>query len=121
MKQTSPVFNFFAEKPMSNSSFLNFGFLAGQISQIIQLGSTHFTMLVDLDLVDGRRSKREDPFNANVTRHFSDSKSFSVCAARSLQNNPAELLYPFLIAFFYFIVNGNRVSGCEFRKFLLYC
>ena len=107
MKQTSPVFNFFAEKPMSNSSFLNFGFLAGQISQIIQLGSTHFTMLVDRNTFDKRRIHRKNSFYTYISRHFTNSKMLLSSMTRNFHNITLKLLDSFLVSFL------NSISYCD--------
>ena len=51
---------------LNHATFLDTCFLTGEITQVVKLGATHFTVFVDGDRVDKRRFQRENTLNANI-------------------------------------------------------
>ena len=65
------------KEDLFHSSFLDTGFLTGQVTEIENSSSADGTTLVDVDLLDERGSDGEDSLYAYAVRNLTDSKGFS--------------------------------------------
>ena len=96
--------------------------------QIIKLRPANLTAFDEFDFVNCWRYYREDSFNAYAIGNFPDSEGLAVGSGSPALNYSAlKLLDPFLVSFFDFHVNVDRIAGLktrhiftDFSKFLLY-
>ena len=98
---------------LTHSSFLDTGFLTGEITQVEDTGTTHGTTLVDVDLLDEGAADGEDTFHANAVGNLADSKGLSSSSTTALYHNALEVLDTFFVSFTDFIVNSDGIASFE--------
>lgn len=99
---------------LNHATFLDTCFLTGEITQVVKLGATHFTVLVDGDRVDKRRFQRENTLNANIVAHLAHCEALLFTVAGDADYYAAILLDTFLVTFFDAVSNGYGVARSEF-------
>ncbi len=104
-----------------NNTFLDTCFFTGKGAQVENTGAAHFTALVEFDFLERRHVEREYTLYAYRSRHLADGESFRNAFAANLYHHATEKLRSGLVAFPDLVVNGDGVTGAEFREiFLLY-
>ena len=97
-------------------SFLDASLLTGQVAEVEDTCATHFTVLVDLDLVDERGLEREDSLDTDTAGNLTDGKSLGErIHALHLDDDTAELLVALLVSFFDPVGHGDRVTSGRSR------
>ena len=61
------------------------GFLTGEVAEVEDAGTTHSTMLVDINLLDERASEGEDALHSDAVSDLADSKGFGSTASTALK------------------------------------
>ena len=111
-----PLLNFFYV--YLESLLLDTCFLAGEITEVENTCPSYAPVLINLYFINKWRSRREDPFHTNVTRHFTNGKSLSITLSAALDNDTPVLLYTLLISFDNLVVNSDGITGAEFGQLL---
>ena len=70
----------------SSTLLLDTGLLTRKSAEVVQLGTTHLTNLVDFDAFDVRRLDGEDTLYTYCTRHLANGEALLVAMARDLDN-----------------------------------
>ena len=73
----------------SDAALLDAGLLTGEVAQVVQLGTTDLTILVDLDAVDVRRLNGEDTLHTHGTRHLANSEALLLSLTRDADDHTA--------------------------------
>ena len=90
------------------------GLLTGEIAEVEDTCTTHFTTLVDLDAVNERGLVRENSLNTHATGDFANREGLGErIHAANLNDYTAELLESFFITFLDSVGNGDGVTGLE--------
>ena len=92
--------------------------LTGELTQVVQLGTTHFTNLVHFDVVNVRAFQGEDTLHTYVARHLAHRETLFVLMATNLDDHAAILLNALFVTFDDFVCYGHRVARLEFGVFL---
>ena len=93
-------------------------FLTGEIAQIEDTGTTHSTMLVDINLLNERASEGEDTLHADAVSNLADSKGFGSSASTALQHNALEVLDSLFVTFLNLIMDGDGIASLELGELL---
>ena len=100
-----------------NAALLDAGFLTRTLAEVVQFGTTYFTVLVDSDALDEGAVHREDTLNTYVAAHLANCEAFLVAATMDADYITAELLNTLFVTFFDTITNGYLVTCLECREF----
>ena len=95
------------------------GFLTRTLAQVVQFGTTYFTVLVDCNALDEGAVHREDTLYTNVTTHLTNREALLVAATMDANDITADLLYTLFVTFFDTITNGYLVACLECGQFFL--
>ena len=95
------------------------GFLTCEVAQIIKLGTTDLTYLVDLDAVDGRRVDGEYSLNTHCSRHLADSETTIITVTADLDDHTAVELDTLLVTFHNTISYSYCITRLEFGELAL--
>lgn len=102
---------------LGNKFFLlDTGFLAYEIAEVEQTGTTHFTALEHLNVNNIGRRERENTLYTYAIRHFANGEGTRAVVAADLDDVAAECLYALLVAFDDFIIDGYVVARKKFRE-----
>ena len=96
------------------AAFLDAGFLAGELAQVVKFRTAYFTVFVHCDRIDERRFEGEDTFHTDIVAHLADGEALLVAFAADADYNAAVLLDTLFVAFFDSVSYGDGVAGAEF-------
>ena len=96
-----------------NAMLRNTCLFTSQITQVIQLSATNFTVLVDSDAFNERTVHGEDTLNADVAGHLTNRETLLVLVSVNSNHVAAELLNTLLVTLFNTISHSDLVTGCE--------
>ena len=77
---------------LDNATFFDAGLLTCEFAQVVKLGTTYLTVLVDSNGVDERRLDGEDTLNTDVFAHFANGETLLRAFAGDADNHTAVLL-----------------------------
>lgn len=97
-----------------HAAFFDAGLLAREGAEVVELGATHLTVLVDGDGIDEGRFDGEDTFYTDIVAHLADGEALLVAFAADADYNAAVLLDTLFVAFFDSVSYGDSVAGAEF-------
>ena len=100
------------------TSLLDACSLTSELAQIVELGTTHLTVLVNLDGIDVRRLDGEDTLHTNGSRHLAYGETLLVAMTVDFDNYTAEELDTLFVTLDDFVSNCHGVAGTELRKLL---
>ena len=109
-----------AKSRLAHSSFLDTGFLTGEITQVEDTSATYSAVLVDINLLDEGAGDGEDTLYANAIGNLTNSKGFGGTRTTTLDNNALEVLDTLFVSFTDFIVNSNGIASAEFGEFFAF-
>ena len=89
------------------------GFLTGEVAEVEDAGTTHSTMLVDINLLDERASEGEDALHSDAVSDLADSKGFGSTASTALKDNALEVLDSLLVTFFNLVMDSDGIASLE--------
>ena len=87
------------------------GGLAAQLAQIVELGAANAAGAQHFNLIDHRRVHRKNSFHAMAERNLPDGEGGMVAGAALSDHGTFEDLDSFLVAFFDFDVDPDRIPG----------
>ena len=90
--------------------------LSPQLAEIIELRSTHSALPDQFDPVDNTRVQRKYTLDTNSETGLPHRDRLANAGMLAGDHNSLKCLNAFLIAFFDFHVNANRVPGLKSRK-----
>ena len=96
--------------------FLDAGFLAFQVAQVVQLALTDITAALDRHGVDGGTVGLEHALDAETVRDLADGESGIQTAVLDGNDHAFVGLHALAIAFFDFDVDHDGVAGTEVRQ-----
>ena len=102
----------------SHTLFSDAGLLAGEGAEVVELGATYLTVLVDGDGVDKRGFDGEDTLNTDVVGHLADGETLFGAFAGDADYNTAVLLDTLFVTLFDTIGDGDGVAGAEIGMLL---
>ena len=117
--RTTFDFSTFDREAVLDPAFLDAGFLAGQIAQIVELGAANLAVALDFDLVDVRAVEREDTLDAFAIGDAAHGDGFGVAGSLAGNHGSGEYLDAFFPAFFDFVVDANGVADHKVRMLIL--
>lgn len=100
------------------AAFLDAGFLAGELAQVVKFRTAYFTVFVHCDRIDERRFEGEDTFHTDIVAHLADGEALLFAFACDFDHYAAVLLDTFLVTFFDAISHCDGVAGVEIRVLL---
>ena len=89
------------------------GLLAGEVAEVVELGTTYLTYLVHLDALDGGGLDGEDTLHTYGAGHLANGETLLVAVAGNLDDNAAIELDTLLGAFNNFVCYGDGVTSLE--------
>ena len=89
------------------------GFLTREAAEIVELGATHLTDLVDGDALNVGAGDREDALYAHGAAHLADSETLLVAMAADLDANATVQLDTLLVTLDNFVSHGHCVTCLE--------
>jgi len=104
-----------------DAALLDASLLARETTQIVQLGATHLTVLVDDNTVDKGRFNGEDTLHTDVVADLAHSETLLGTLARDLDDHATILLNTLFVTLLDAISHGDGVAREEFGKFLASC
>ena len=87
--------------------------LAGEIAEIVELGTTHLTNLVHFDALDSGRFEGEDTLNTNGTRHLANGETLLLAVTGNLDDYATVELDALLRSFDNLVSYGDGVASLE--------
>lgn len=102
----------------SSTLLLDTGLLTRKSAEVVQLGTTHLTNLVDFDAFDVRRLDGEDTLYTNGARHLAYGETLLVLMTGNLDNNAAIQLDTLLVTFDDFVCYSDGVTSLELGELL---
>ena len=103
---------------LDNATFFDAGLLTCELAQVVKLGTTYLTVLVDGNGVDERRLDGEDTLNTDVFAHFANGETLLRAFAGDADNHTAVLLDTLLVTFFDAVSHSDGVAGAKFGMLL---
>ena len=93
-----------------NDALGNASLLTGEVTKVIKLSATYFTVLVNGDGLDKRRIHWENTLNTYVTRHLANRKALLILRAADLDYITTELLNTLFVTLFNAVSYGYSVT-----------
>lgn len=100
-------------------AFFNTSSLTAKITQVIKLRTTDAAATNDVDVIDDRRVKRENAFDADAEADLADGHRFTNTAMFAGDHDAFKNLNTFLVAFLDADVNLDGVARLERRNVFL--
>ena len=104
---------------LNDAALLDASLLTGETTQVIQLGATNLTMLVDGNVVDKRRLERENTLNADVVTDLANGEALLVTLASDLDNHTTVLLDTLLVTLLDAVCYRDCVTREKLRVLLV--
>jgi len=101
-----------------DAALLDASFLACEATQIVQLGATHLTVLVDDDAVDKGRLDGENTLNTDVVADLANGETLLQTLAGDLDDHAAILLNTLFVTLLDAISHRDGVAREEFGQLL---
>ena len=95
------------------AAFLDAGFLAGELAQVVKFRTAYFAVFVHCDRIDERRFEGEDTLHTDIVAHLADGEALLFAFACDFDHYAAVLLDTFLVAFLDTVCHGDGVAGSE--------
>ena len=99
-----------------NAALLDAGFFTRTLAEVIQFGTTYFTVLVHSNALNEGAVNREDTLYTNVAAHFANCEALLVAATMDANDITAELLYTLFVTLFNTVTNSYLITCLECRK-----
>jgi len=115
----NPGFRNRFEAILLETFFFNTCTFTAALTQVVELGATHFTRLVQYDRIDIRRQDREQTLNAHAIRDLAYGKRGGSPIALHLDHIPTEALDTLFATLYDLIVNGHIITCLERRMAFL--
>ena len=104
---------------LDDATLFDASLLASETTQVVQLGTTHLTMLVDGDAVDERRLERENTLYTDVVTDLANGETLLLTLADDLNHHTTVLLDTLLVTLLDAVCYRDCVTREKLRVLLV--